>query len=203
MGRGPLLGSVPVSEGSTAPPHADAEGVRARALIERARRGDRDAFGELYDLFSPVCLGVAVRLLRDRREAEDLVHDVFLEAWQRVRDYDESRGSVRTWLLLRLRSRAFDRLGRAGARRIVALPEGHVASAPDVMDPTDALAVRVALAGLDPSVREAIEGTYFDGLTAREIAERVGVPIGTVKSRLARGLGALGVELSEGDIADG
>jgi len=174
------------------------------ALIERARNGDRAAFGVLYDRFSPILLGTAIRFFRDRREADDLVHDVFLEAWQHVREYDATKGSIRTWFLLRLRSRALDRLGRAEARRTRSLEDDVDQIEPAVVPGTDAIdviAVRRALDGLDQDVRGVLERTYFEGLTAREIAEQANVPVGTVKSRLARGLSALGVALrGEGEI---
>jgi RNA polymerase sigma-70 factor (ECF subfamily) len=173
------------------------------ALVERARRGDRAAFGTLYDRFSPILLGAAIRFFRDRREADDLVHDVFLEAWQHVREYDRAKGSIRTWLLLRLRSRALDRMGRAEARKTRLLEDGADTAESVALgtDAIDVIAVRRALDGLDQDVRGVLERTYFEGLTAREIAEQANVPIGTVKSRLARGLSALGVALrGEGEI---
>jgi RNA polymerase sigma-70 factor (ECF subfamily) len=123
------------------------------------------------------------------------LQDVFLEAWQHAGDYDRTKASVQTWLAVRLRSRALDRLGRAEARRtrpldesaelVRALPDGAAASA------VDGLAVRRALERLEANVRSVLERSYYDGLTAREIAEQDGVPLGTVKSRLARGLDAL------------
>lgn len=178
----------------TGPPDASEDA----ALVERARTGDRAAFGCLYDRFSPILLGAAVRLFRDRREADDLVHDVFLEAWQHVREYDAAKGSVRTWLLLRLRSRALDRMGRAEFRKTTLLDDalGSVeARARPGTDAVDVIAVRRALEALEEDVRSVLERTYFEGLTAREIAEQTSVPLGTVKSRLARGLSVLGVAL--------
>ena len=77
--------------------------------IELAR-GGREALAELYDRHSPAMLGLGLKLLRDRGEAEEILHDVFLEAWKRAGDYDPSRGSVRTWLMLRMRSRCLDRI---------------------------------------------------------------------------------------------
>jgi RNA polymerase sigma-70 factor (ECF subfamily) len=152
----------------------------------------------LYDRFSPILLGAAVRFFRDRREADDLVHDVFLEAWQHVREYDAAKGSFRSWLLLRLRSRALDRMGRAEFRKTSSLEDGPGATEPRARpgaDTLDVIAVRRALEGLEADVRSVLERTYFEGLTAREIAEQANVPLGTVKSRLARGLSALGVAL--------
>jgi RNA polymerase sigma-70 factor (ECF subfamily) len=144
-------------------------------------------------------LGTAKRFFRDRREADDLVHDVFLEAWQHIREYDATKGTIRTWLLLRLRSRALDRIGRAEARRTRLFENGAGAfdrSPPAGTDAVDVIAVRRALEGLDSDVRNVLERTYFEGLTAQEIAEQAHVPVGTVKSRLARGLSTLGLALS-------
>jgi RNA polymerase sigma-70 factor (ECF subfamily) len=169
-------------------------------LVERARRGDTAAFGSLYDRHAPVLGALAVRLLGDAREAQDLVHDVFLEAWEHVREYDPARGSVRTWLAVRLRSRAFDRLGRADRRRTADLdPEVVLESSARFTEAVDGIAVRDALGRVEPGVREVLEWTYFDGMTAREIALRTGAPLGTVKSRLARGLGVLGGLLGSGE----
>src|SRR3954465_16018107 len=75
-------------------------------LISGAAAGDRDCLAALYDRYAPACLAVGRRILGDRREAEDLLHDVFLEAWRRAGDYDQGRGTVRAWLLMRIRSRA-------------------------------------------------------------------------------------------------
>jgi RNA polymerase sigma-70 factor (ECF subfamily) len=186
---------VVASSGSSA---GSANTLDDGVLVERAQRGDRIAFGCLYDRYSPVLLGVAVRFFRDGREADDLVHDVFLEAWQNIRQYDSAKGTIRTWLLLRLRSRALDRMGRAESRRTRSMGddvEFIERPSSQYVDSIDAIAVRRALDGLAPDVRSVLESTYFEGLTAKEIAERLAVPVGTVKSRLARGLSALGLVL--------
>jgi RNA polymerase sigma-70 factor, ECF subfamily len=173
----------------------------SEALMERAQAGDSAAFGALYDRFSGLLLAAALRLLSGRRaEASDLVHDVFLEAWQHVRSYDVARGTVRTWLLLRLRSRAFDLRARAVTRytELVGGHEGFAESAaPAHAHGAELLAIRSVLAELEPGIRAVLDQTYFEGLTAREIAERSGLPLGTVKSRLARGLSALEAALTE------
>ncbi|HVU04336.1 MAG TPA: sigma-70 family RNA polymerase sigma factor [Polyangiaceae bacterium] len=167
-------------------------------LAERARRGDRAAFGELYDRLAPALFRVATSFFRDEARASDLVHDVFLEAWEHVREYDAARAPFRTWLLLRLRSRALDRLGRAEARLTEPLDEPAMerrhTGAPDA---DSRLAVRCALRSLEADVRAVLERRYVGGLTAREIAESDGIPIGTVKSRLSRGLASLSVTLRD------
>jgi RNA polymerase sigma-70 factor (ECF subfamily) len=173
-------------------------------LVARMVEGDRDAIGALYDLYAPIMMAVAVKMLGGaQREAEDLVHDVFLEAWLRAADYDPERGSLRSWLLLRLRSRALDRLGTAEATRTQPLDESDPAVAGSrlapVIERADGIGLREAVGRLDGSVRETLELTYFCNLTAQAIADRMSVPVGTVRSRLARGLRDLRVALEHGD----
>jgi RNA polymerase sigma-70 factor (ECF subfamily) len=158
-------------------------------LVRRICHGDSSALGALYDRYAPLLFTTSLRILGSRSEAEDLLHDVLLEAWQSAKKYDPARGSVRTWLLVRLRSRALDRLSRAA-------PAALGANEPAVnglgaQQTGDRLAIVQALERLDADVRTVLELVYFRGLTGREISERVGVPLGTVKSRLARGLEAL------------
>jgi RNA polymerase sigma-70 factor (ECF subfamily) len=163
--------------------------------MERAAGGDLAAFGEVYDRYATAVHTLSRRILGDANQAEDLLHDVFLEAWRNLRDYDPARGSVRVWLLVRARSRAFDRRG-ARQREWLACALGSQTAAESAsaiwLQPTERqLAVRQALAKLTPDARETLELTYFEGLTAPELSELLGVPEGTVKSRLARGLAAL------------
>lgn len=188
----------------TPEPDTGSSGVATAQLVERAREGDAEAFGVLYDQLAPTLLSVATRILRGQREGDDLVHDVFLEAWQRIREYDAQKGSFRTWLLLRLRSRALDLLLRAETRHTKLAQDEATLDAPVSPSQEHALeqrAVRDALASLEEGVRSVLAYTYFEGLNAREIAERAGLPLGTVKSRLARGLSALSAALSEKGVA--
>jgi RNA polymerase sigma-70 factor (ECF subfamily) len=168
-------------------------------LIARIQSGDTEAMGMVYDRHAPSLFTLAVRILGAEREAGDLLHDVFIEAWQHAREYDPLKGSVHTWLAVRLRSRALDRLGRAEARRTRSLEDSSEAP-PVTLDGSaallDGIAVRRALGQMEANVRKVLELTYFDEFTAREIAEQMAVPVGTVKSRLARGLSALEVLLS-------
>lgn len=176
-----------------------------RTLVEQIRRGDRVSLGALYDRHAPALLATGIRMLGAEREAQDLLHDVFLEAWEHAREYDAARGSVRTWLLVRLRSRALDRLGRVERTRSRSLEELGSDAAPladgsaQTLEALDGIAVRQALSRVDGDVRDVLELTYFRGLTAREIGVRLGVPVGTVKSRLARGLDVLERLLGSGE----
>lgn len=172
-------------------------------LVAGMADGDRDAVGALYDLYAPVMMAAAVRMLGAHREAQDLVHDVFLEAWLHAGDYDPGKGSLRSWLLLRLRSRALDRLGTAEATRTRSLEEGDPPAPESSLAPfiehADRIGLRDAIGRLDSGVREVLELTYFRGLTAQAIADQLSIPVGTVRSRLARGLRELRAALERPD----
>lgn len=175
--------------------HDDTELVRAMA------RGDRGALAQLYDRYSPILMAVALRVLADRREAEDLVHDVFLEAWRQGADFDPARGTVRAWLLVRTRSRALDRRKSAAVSRTTVVdPERFVETSAieheDAATAPDRTTVRRLLAELTSEQRAVLELGYFEGLSSAEIAERLGVPMGTVKSRVAAALGKLRTSLT-------
>jgi RNA polymerase sigma-70 factor (ECF subfamily) len=172
------------------------------ALVAAVARAERDAFAALYDRYAPLLLGAAYGVLRNRRDAEDLLHDVFLEVWHKALGYDPARGSVRSWLLLRVRSRAIDRVRSltVARRHGMAPPEqGESAGAADaeaaLLMSADAGRVREALRGLPDAQRTLVELAFFEGLSCAELAQRCDLPVGTVKSRLARALGRLREEL--------
>jgi RNA polymerase sigma-70 factor, ECF subfamily len=160
-------------------------------LMAAIVRGEREALGRLYDRHAGVLMALAVRILGDRCQAEDLLHDVVLEAWHRARDFDPARGTVRAWLVTRMRSRALDR--RASATRQARL---HEQAASDVAPGgTDGDAarpdrdrIRQHLAGLPPELTAVVALAYFDGLSFSDMARQLALPIGTVKSRMARAL---------------
>lgn len=156
-------------------------------LVIAAAAGDRGALASLYDRHGGVMLALGVRILRDRGEAEEILHDVFLEAWRRAGDYDPSRGSVRTWLTLRMRSRCLDLVksaGRSRTRPAGASLEGVAGAADPVAGGLDGAKVRGAMAELPDDQRTILELGYFGGLSCSEMAAELGIPIGTVKSRL-------------------
>jgi RNA polymerase sigma-70 factor, ECF subfamily len=185
--------------GNTERPGVSDDDVR---LVARMAAGDRTALAELYDRHSPMLTSFAKRILGAPHEAADVLHDVFLEAWEQASAYDPERAPVRTWLAVRLRSRALDRLSSARARRTVQLDDaegGRLDSLATTPAP-ESLGVRHALDRIPHDTREVLELTYFLGLTATEIAARLDVPIGTVKSRRARGLQLLEEVLTDGAI---
>lgn len=164
-------------------------------LMAGIEAGDREALGGLYDRHAPAMLCLASRILRDRREAEDLVHDVFVEAWRKAASFSEDRGSVRAWLLVRTRSRAIDRLRNLEVAHRHARCEWEgakdaplAAPADDPSTSPDQRRARAALAGLPEAQREVLELAFFEGLSCSEIARRCGAPLGTVKSRLSAGM---------------
>jgi RNA polymerase sigma-70 factor (ECF subfamily) len=187
LSQGALLSS-PINDGDA-------------TLVFSMARGDRDALATLYDRYATVLLAVGMRILGDRREAEDLLHDVFLDSWRRAGDYDAARGSVRTWLILRMRSRALDRRRAVGFARVVSientgLVEDREAHGEDVSFVPDRMKLHRALQGLPPEQRRVLELGYFEGLSSSEISVRLEAPIGTIKSRVAAALSKLRAGLS-------
>ena len=164
--------------------------------------GDSAALAQLYDRYSGTMLALAQRIVGRGAEAEDVIHDVFLEAWRHSADYDQLRGSVKSWLLLRTRSRALDVQKSARVSKHAA---GHDdAWLAELGDPSrdttagaDQMRIRTVLVALPPEQREVLLLGYFEGLSSSEISERVGVPLGTVKSRVAAALAALRGALSD------
>lgn len=183
------------SLGLFAPPTTDA------ALVYAMAQGDRVALAELYDRYASLLLGVGVQRLGDRRDAEEVLHDVFLEAWRASGDYDEGRGSVRAWLVMRMHSRALDRRRSPAHRREVPLDEvqaRRIAVDADASVQVERARVQAALATLPPEQRTVVELGFCSGLSSTEIAARERIPVGTVKSRTAAALGKLRLELIGG-----
>lgn len=172
-------------------------------LVAAMAAGDRAALATLYERHGSLLLGLALRIVREKREAEDLLHDVFLEAWRTAKDFDPRRGRVRTWLAIRMRSRALDlqksaRVSRnTGDGGLELLVDEAASASPDHGR------IRGALAELGSDQRRVLELAYFEGLTCTEIAKRVEIPVGTVKSRIAAGLDRLRSGLAAADARAG
>ena len=160
-----------------------------RALVARCAAGDADALGLLYDRYGRVVFGVLHALLPSPEAAEEVVQDAFHAVWQRARDYDSSRGSVRTWLLAIARNAAIDwrrTRGKRGER------ERPLEDASEHADPSAeelveravrSESVRAALNALPAEQREVVVLAYYLGYTQEEIARRTRAPVGTVKGR--------------------
>jgi RNA polymerase sigma-70 factor, ECF subfamily len=153
-------------------------------LIGRMVRGDRSGLEGLYDRYARLVFNLVVRIVRSRSDAEEVLQEVFLQAWRSAARFDPSRGSPEAWLVMMARSRALDAL-RAARRRPE--PEPPAYSFGSVPDQAGALEARTlttrALRDLPSAQREVLELAFYDGLTQSEISTRTGAPLGTVKSR--------------------
>lgn len=163
------------------------------ALVMRMAQGDRSAVAALYERHARDLFGYAQGVLRNRQEAEDLMHDVFLEAWRRSGDYSAERGSVRAWLLVRVRSRALDRLKSAGRSRVVSAADDEERQPFTALPFSvgDQRRLREILSRMPEAQQDVILLGYFEGLSTTEIAERLSIPAGTVKSRTRAALTSL------------
>lgn len=164
-------------------------------LVLQIARGDRQAFGRFYDRYASLVFTFAMRLLRVRSEAEDLLQEVFLQAWRQAATYSPERGSPEAWLVTITRSRAIDKL-RSMRKREKSIARTDTVEGTEIGARVESgaaqseakLAVQDALAGLPEAQRRVLELAYFDGLTQSEIAARLGEPLGTVKTRMRAGL---------------
>ena len=163
---------------------------------------DPSALAVLHDRHAPVVFALCLRILRDAQEAEEVLEDVFLQLWERAAQYDPARGSVIAYLVTLARSRAAERVRRRVRRERIlrAVPADAGLDEPAVPLPSPLQAslatertalVRAALAELPASQRESLELAFLDGLTHPEISERLGEPLGTVKTRIRAGLARL------------
>jgi RNA polymerase sigma-70 factor (ECF subfamily) len=152
--------------------------------------GSQVALADLYDRYSGLAYGIALRVLGDPARAEDAVQEAFLNVWNRAQSFDPERGSLRTWLLTAVRNRSIDYLRGRGAHERQELELQPAQATSPRGDPwrevslsLEREAVREALASLPPEQRQAIELAYFGGYSQREIAGITRVPVGTVKGR--------------------
>lgn len=163
------------------------------ALIERILAGDENAMGELYDRYSGVVYGIALRVLADTMAAEDVLQEVFLRLWRNPQAFNAERGRLAPWLAVIARHRAIDQLRkRPREEDISELPVSTGVNLEDeAAQKIAAEKVREVLTQLPPEQRKLLEMAYFEGLTQSEIAGRTGEPLGTVKTRIRSGLLAL------------
>ena len=172
------------------------------ALVALVARSDESALAELYDRVGGTAYGLAHRILRDEALAEDAVQEAFLALWRTAGSFIPERAKASTWILTLVHRRAVDLVRREQRRRtesIEGAPEPAVGSAEEAAWlRLDRERVQSALARLPDQQREAIELAYYGGYTQSELAERLGQPLGTIKSRMFSGLTRLRELLDEG-----
>jgi RNA polymerase sigma factor (sigma-70 family) len=169
------------------------------ALVALVARGDEHALAELYDRHGRVAYGLSFRVLRDERLAEDAVQDAFLSLWRTAAAFRAERGKAATWIFTLVHRRAVDAVRREQRRRVEPLVDEIQETVADERASTEEAAwvrfererVGEALAQLPDQQREAIELAYYGGFSQSELSERLGVPLGTIKSRMFSGLARL------------
>lgn len=179
-------------------------------LIAGLRARDHQALAALYDRYARSVYSLALHVLRDRAAAEDVTQDVFLQLWREPERYERERGPLGPWLLRIARNRAIDVLRRRTRERRPLLQDGSTegvfladqSPGPDehAWSATLALRVRAALGELSDAQRQVIELAYFRGLTQREMADELGLPLGTVKTRVRTALRRLAEILTKDGI---
>ncbi|MBZ5606069.1 MAG: sigma-70 family RNA polymerase sigma factor [Acidobacteriia bacterium] len=166
------------------------------AYIERCARGDQAALGALYDETSRVIYGIALRMLGEPADAEEVTLDVYSQAWRSAGSYSDRRGSVATWLVMLARSRAIDRLRSKACRARIEEPIPKSADyASPIPGPEEEIEwnrqrrrVQAAIDSLPAEQKQALDLAVFSGLTHTELAAALNQPLGTVKSRVRLGM---------------
>lgn len=171
-------------------------------LVERLQRRDPQALAELYDRYGRIVYSLILRVVRDQAIAEDLVQETFLRIWHRSQGLDAERGCIGPWLLAVARNRAIDYLRSAAGRERNALefeetdhPALFCDMEPDILRSDKTRRVQAAMEKLAPNYREVMHLAYFEGLSQSEMAERMGQPLGTVKTWVRTALKSLRDEL--------
>jgi len=176
-----------------------------QATLARIARGDQTAFAELYDRHARLVYSLALRILQDGADAEDIVQEVFAQVWAQAGRYDASRGAVAAWMLTVTRSRAIDKLRAKRARPEAAAEASAAESVVDLAAAQDlellsaeqVTRLQRALKELPDSQRTALELAYYEGLTHVEVASRLNEPLGTVKTRIRQAVMKLREALAE------
>lgn len=166
-------------------------------VLHAIARGDESALAALYDRYHSILLGLLLRILHSRVEAEDVLQEVFIQVWQRAASFDETRGRAFTWMVTLARSRAIDRLRslqsrqRADDASLRDAPESVSDASDDAYHAEQREIIRAALNEIPEEQRRALLLAYFEGLSQSEIAARLGQPLGTIKTRMRSGMSKL------------
>jgi len=170
-------------------------------LLQRLQRREPEALGELYDKYGRLVYSLILRVVRDSGTAEDLVQETFIRVWNRVQSFDSQKGSIAPWILAVARNRAIDYLRSAQARHDpVELnqmdhPSLYSEMETDLLNRDSARRIQTAMQKLPDTQRQVIEFAYFEGLSQTEMAERMGQPLGTIKTWVRSALRVLREEL--------
>lgn len=205
MDTGAASTAIQSSAGGSAPEARTSDADHA--LVRRMQNHDEDALGVFYDRWFPIVNCLVTRMVRSPADVEDVVEATFWQAWRQANRYEAERGSVQTWLLTIARSRSLDRLRANRRRREDSIEDGERPAFQSVLASTNDPSldaehaerkrlVLAAIAELPKEQREALELGYFSGLSQSEIAERIGQPLGTVKTRMRLGMQKLRERLS-------
>jgi RNA polymerase sigma-70 factor, ECF subfamily len=172
-----------------------ADSASAVRLIQQVAQQDREAFSQLYDRFSTLVFTLAMRMLKTRSDAEDLLQEVFVQVWRQAQGYSAERGSPEAWLINIARSRAIEKIRsiRRMERSFVLTGDPARAESGEnvessVVESEVRMAMNSALANLPRAQRKILELAYLDGLTQTEIAQRLVEPLGTIKTRMRSGI---------------
>jgi RNA polymerase sigma-70 factor (ECF subfamily) len=185
---------------------SDAE--KDQHIIKAIQQGNSDALAELYDRHNAWLMALAYRILQNRLDAEDLLHDVFVEVWKKAISYNPVRGTVSSWLAVKTRSRALDRLRalknlkkHSVYNTVLDAEHGSTTSLPqeDNSCVVDHHFAKKMLEQLNPAQRTVIELSYFRGFSCQEISTHCQMPLGTVKSHLLRAMQALRKEFKRNE----
>jgi RNA polymerase sigma-70 factor (ECF subfamily) len=190
------------------PPHeGGSAGAHLAELLKRSARGDEQAFAQWYDATAARAFGLAVRVLRDRAQAEEVTQETYLDCWRHASRFDPAKGTAISWLLTIVHRKAVDRVRSAEAadRRDAAygrrdLTPPHDETSETATASIEAGRVRAALADLTTKQREAVELAFLGGYTHTEVASMLDLPVGTAKTRIRDGLIRLRDALNVGEV---
>ena len=161
-----------------------------RELVDRVRQRDKQAFGELYDMFSGALYGVCLKLLSDTDEANDALQNAMIKAWERFDSYDAEKAALYTWLLNITRNHCIDQLRKKGRRPQIQDIQSSVSGAEaagkssDMRINENVIGLKEAVGKLNQDQKFVIDAAYFQGFTQQEISDEYDIPLGTVKTRM-------------------